>query len=283
MAVMDEFKEERAALKNRPFKERLSYFWEYYKWYVIGIVCVVLFVGSFVHQIVTKKDTALYAVMLNASTLNPLDADDPYALEYAEYADIDLNEYDIFFDTSFHISESGMDQNSYTSLQKLSVYTAAADLDVMITDTDSFRRYAYSYTLHDLRNFLSPEKIAELEPYFYYVDQKVVDEIETANSKLDDTYVPVYADPTKPEEMETPIPVGIYLDGNAKLRENYYFRGEEGAAEHVVMGIFCNTKRSENVLKFLDFVFEEQVINLHIYGKSTAKSLPCFLHDHITC
>lgn len=257
MAVMDEFKEERAALKNRSFKEKLSYFWDYYKWYVIGIVCAVLFVGSFVQQIVTRKDTAFYAVMLNASTMNPFEADDPYALKYAEYAGIDLNEYDIFFDTSFHISESGMDENSYTSIQKLSVYTAAGDLDVMITDTDSFNKYAYGYTFHDLRDFLSAEQIAELEPYFYYADRKVADEIDAANSTFDDTYVPVYADPTKPEDMEDPIPVGIYLDDCPKLRDNYYFRGEEGAAEHIVMGIYCNTERTENVMKFLDFVFEE--------------------------
>lgn len=256
MAVMDEFKEERAALKNGTFKEKLSYFWDYYKWYVIGTICVVAFIGSFVHQIVTKKDTAFYAVMLNASTMSPFEADDPYGLEFAEYAEIDLNEYDIFFDSSFHISESGMDENSVASIQKLAVYTAAGDLDVMVTDEDSFRKYAYSYTFHDLRDFLSAEQIEKYEPYFYYADQKIVDEIELANSKLDDTYVPVYGDPTKPEEMDTPIPVGIYLD-NAKLEENYYFRGPEGAAEHVVMGIYCNTQRTNNVMKFLDFVLEE--------------------------
>lgn len=257
MAVMDEFKEERAALKNGTFKEKLSYFWDYYKWYVIGTICIVAFIGSFVHQIVTRKDTAFYAVMLNASTMNPLEADDPYALEFAEHAGIDLNEYDIFFDTSFRIAENGMDENSVASTQKLAVYTAASDLDVMITDTDSFRKYAYSYTFHDLRDFLSAEQIEKYEPYFYYVDQKIVDEIELANSKLDDTYIPVYGDPAKPEEMNTPIPVGICLDDSAKLRESYYFRGEEGAAEHVVMGIYCNTQRTDSVMQFLDFVFEE--------------------------
>lgn len=257
MAVMDEFKEERAALKNGTFKEKLSYFWDYYKWYVIGTICVVAFVGSFVHQIVTKKETAFYAVMLNASTMAPLEADDPYALEYAEYAGIDSDEYDIFFDTSFRIIENSLDENTYSSVQKLAVYTAASDLDVMITDTDSFQKYANSYTFYDLRDFLSAEQIAKYEPYFYYVDQKIVDEIELANSKLDDSYVPVYGDPTKPEEMSTPIPVGIYLDDNAKLRENYYFRAEEGAAEHVVMGVYCNTTRADNVNKFLDFVFQK--------------------------
>lgn len=256
MAVMDEFKEEREALKNGTFKEKLSYFWDYYKWYVIGTICIVLFVGSFVHQIVTRKDTAFNAVMLNASTMFPLETQDPYELEFAEYADIDLNEYDIFFDTSIRIDENLIDENAYTSVQKLAVYTAAGDLDVMVTDTDSFRKYANSYTFHDLREFLNAEQIAKYEPYFYYVDQKVVDEIDAANDALDDTYVPVYPDPTKPEEMETPIPVGIYLSNCDNLRENYYFRGEEGPAEHVVVGVYCNTKHADNVIKFLEYAFE---------------------------
>ena len=33
MAVMDEFKEEREALKNGTPKQKLAYFWYYYKWH----------------------------------------------------------------------------------------------------------------------------------------------------------------------------------------------------------------------------------------------------------
>lgn len=36
MPVMDEFREEREAMKQKSFKERFSYFCEYYKWHVIG-------------------------------------------------------------------------------------------------------------------------------------------------------------------------------------------------------------------------------------------------------
>ena len=34
MAVMDEFKEEREALKRGTPKQKLAYFWYYYKWHV---------------------------------------------------------------------------------------------------------------------------------------------------------------------------------------------------------------------------------------------------------
>ena len=42
MAVMDEFKEEREALRNGTPKEKLSYFWYYYKWHTLIGAFVIL-------------------------------------------------------------------------------------------------------------------------------------------------------------------------------------------------------------------------------------------------
>ena len=36
MPVMDEFREEREAIKNAGWDYKLKYFWDYYKWFVIG-------------------------------------------------------------------------------------------------------------------------------------------------------------------------------------------------------------------------------------------------------
>ena len=69
MAVMDEFKEEREALKNGTPKQKLAYFWYYYKWHVIISIVVIAMVGSFIYQYVNRKDTAFEAVLLYASVL----------------------------------------------------------------------------------------------------------------------------------------------------------------------------------------------------------------------
>ena len=82
---MDEFKEERAALKNGTFKQKLSYFWYYYKWHVIGITFGAILVISFVHQLVTKKETAFNAVMMNASLMT---TEQTYMQDFADYAGI---------------------------------------------------------------------------------------------------------------------------------------------------------------------------------------------------
>ena len=254
MAVMDEFKEERAALKNGTPKEKLTYFWLYYKWYVIVPVCVIIFIASAVHEMTNSKDNVFYAVMLNATQLT---SEDTYGNEFAEHIGIDPEKEAVLFDTSIHTIEDSLDQSSYTSVQKLMVYTAASDLDVMVTDIDSFRKYANSETFYDLRNILTEEQIAKYEPYFYYVDQKTIDAIDAASTEdYEKIYEITYPDPTKPEEMETPIPVGIYLDNSTKLRENFYFQGEDGEAEHVAIGIYVNTQHLDYALSFLEYVFE---------------------------
>ena len=59
MPVMDEFREEREAIKNAGFKEKWEYFWEYYKWYVIGGAAIIILLTIFIRDMVNKKDWIL--------------------------------------------------------------------------------------------------------------------------------------------------------------------------------------------------------------------------------
>lgn len=130
MAVMDEFKEEREALKNGTPKQKLAYFWYYYKWHVIIALVVIIMIVSFVKQLTDRKDPAFYAVMLNASLLDQMTSEQPdFVTDFAEKEGIDLNTNDITFDTSIRIVEDSMDETSITSSQKLMVYVAANELD----------------------------------------------------------------------------------------------------------------------------------------------------------
>ena len=70
MPLMDEFREEREALKHGTWKEKLSYFFDYYKWHVVVTIAAIIFIVSITYQIVTRKDTAFYAAMVNAIEQN---------------------------------------------------------------------------------------------------------------------------------------------------------------------------------------------------------------------
>lgn len=248
MPVMDEFKEERAALKNGTPKEKLAYFWDYYKWYVIVGVIAVVFVVSLIHQIVTRKDTGFYALMLNASAYNYMDSSENTA-DFAEYAGIDTKEYDIQYDTTVQIgTETGDD---YNSNQKLMVYIAAAELDVMVSDAGSLAQYAYLGDFYDLRDFLSAEQLEKYADSFYYIDGAVKEEIQAASENNDLDYQPVYGDPHHPGDMADPIPTGLFLGEDCSLLKDYYFRGEDPA-----VSVLINTTRPEMASEFIDFLMQ---------------------------
>lgn len=249
MALMDEFKEQRAGIKNATLKKKLKYFWDYYKWHVIVPICVIILIASLIHHFVTQKDIAFNAILLNASAISE---DNTHPRQFADYAGINTDKSELLFDTSVQIHGDAADEASYTSMEKLMIYTATGDLDVMVTDADSFREYAYNENFHDLRDILTEEQIAKYEPYFYYVDLKIVEEINTAVNNLDSSYVPVYPDPAKPEEMDTPIPIGLYVTSGGDLLENYNFWGTD-----VVLGVYSNTKHTDTALKYIDFLLEE--------------------------
>lgn len=248
MAVMDEFREEREALKNGTFMQKLSYFIYYYKWHVIITVLSVILAVTMIVQIATRKATALYVCMLNTSSQDS----ERYEADFAEFAGIDPGTYNVIFDISMSITPDMMDQETVTSSERLMVYIAASELDVMVTDEASIQEYTNSQYFFDLREFLTPEQVERYEPYFYYVDLKVVSERQAAIDNFDQSYVPSYPDPRKPEEMEQPVPVGIYLDENEALKSNFYFLSDD-----VVLCVFQSTTRPETALKFVDFLMKK--------------------------
>lgn len=250
MAVMDEFREEREALKHGTPKEKLLYFWCYYKWYVIGIIAVIAFAGSLIYEITSQKEEMFYAAVLNSLELDGAAA---HQQNFADYAEIDTNKYSVSFDSTMHISFTTMDETSMTSTEKLMVYIAAAQLDVIIAGENIFEHYADGDTFYDLRDILSEEQLNKYEPYFYYVDRPLVEQIAEAEKNLDNTFDPEIPDPTKPELMEDPIPVGIFVDSCEGLAAGYYNTEQDRA----VLGVLQNVPHLENTLKYIDFLFEQ--------------------------
>lgn len=248
MPVMDEFKEEREAVKNGTFQQKLSYFMDYYKWHVIVSVIALILVISLVTQMVSRKDSALYICMLNTYEENDTAE---YIQSLAEYAGINLNKESIDFDTSMFIEQGQLDQNSVLSTQKFVAYLAASQLDMMITDSGSMADYANDEYFYDMREFLTPEQVAKYQQYFYYVDLAVVQKKLDARSDLNQEYIPDYPDPRHPENMEQPIPVGLYLEGENTLKTLISFRSDE-----VIIGVFRNTKQKENISLFIDFLMQ---------------------------
>lgn len=251
MPVMDEFKEEREAIKNGSFQDKLKYFWCYYKWHTIVTICAVILLAVLIHDVTTQKETAFFAVMLNSVSLEEEDVES-FQQSFVDYAQIDLDQQEVLFDNTISFSPDSADEMSVASAQRLLVYTAASELDVIVGGSDIFPKEANQGMFHDLRDVLSEEQLTKYEPYFYYIDQSYVDALEEAENNLEaDITLPEIPDPTKPEEMENPIPVGIFVTDCANLKDTYYFGGE-----YSTVGIMVNAPHLENSLKFIDYLFE---------------------------
>lgn len=252
MPVMDEFKEERAALKkNGTPKQKFMYFLDYYKWHVIIAVAVIGFAASMIYQSVTSKDTAFFAALVNAFEMT---STEEYVQSFAEYAGIDTDEYDVMFDSSMHISNTDVTQDTIAASQKLMVYIAASELDVILSDEATIEQYAYNDSFCDLREVLTQEQLEKYEPYLYYMDQAVADAIHAAQEEPDYDYnqTPSHPDPRKPEAMENPIPVGICLEEASSLEDYYIFLYGDG-----VLAVPATAPHQDNVTKYIDFLFQQ--------------------------
>ncbi len=250
MPVMDEFREEREALKHGTPKQKLAYFLDYYKWQTIAAVVAIIVLVSFIYEQVTKKEDLLYATFLNC--VSAQDASSVLSEDFLGRLGADPAKSQISIDNTLTITDNALDETTYASIQKMTVYIAAKELDLIACDEEVLNRYAYDEILFDLRDVLSPEQIKAYEPYFYYVDWAIVEKQAEAYDNLEE-YIPHYPDASKPEEMEDPVPVALFLGDNAKLKDLYEFVGDSPA-----IGIVVNTPRPEAATAFIDFLFEEE-------------------------
>lgn len=249
MAVMDEFREVRENLKNASLKTKIEYFVDYYKWHVIIVVIVIAAISSYVYSLVTRKDIAFNATFINTMTLTE-DEGTAYMNDFAEVAGIDTNEYEVRLDPSMAINfEEAYSETTYANVQKVSVYIAAGEIDALATSSDIFAYYAHLECLEDFRNVFTEEQMEILKPYLYYVDAKVIERKNEAAQNNEMAEIP-YPDPRKPEEMEDPIPIGLFLDtATEEFNSNFLFTSKTG-----MLGIACTTKRPEATISFIEYI-----------------------------
>ena len=153
MAAMDEFRAEREAIKNGTFKQKAAYFWDYYKWHTIIALLIIIFVTSYVYNLVTATDTILEGVFLNVSNLDNETTPTIFADEFIKEYDIDTKEYDVSLNTNLSYmaaSEQPEDatnnamQTNYTTIQVLMAQSGAEMLDFIVGTHGSMQELSYN-------------------------------------------------------------------------------------------------------------------------------------------
>ena len=244
MPLMDEFKEEREAMKNQPFLKRLAYFWEYNKLRVIITLLVVIMLSSYIYHLATRKDVVLWVAMIDCMETET---------EMPSYEDILTTQLgintareEIRLDASYLVSASS-DMADTSLTDALSVRIATGEIDAFISGESFFSAYSISDVFVDLRTVLTPEQIAAYEDDFYYLDYAHIENSDTDEVTNDLDYL-TNLQPRNPETMKNPIPIGIYVEPTDEFNQHYV----NASGDDMVFGIVYNHTNIDYITTFLN-------------------------------
>lgn len=252
MAAMDEFRAEREAVKHGTWKQKLSYFWEYYKWYVIIPVIIIAFISNHVYHLVTDPEEILHGVLLNIHNLESEESLSKLVDGFYEEHKIDTKEYVINMNSSLYWStDENAASTNYQSGQALTAWIGAGSVDFMSGDLQAMTELAYKSYFADLSEVLTEEQYELYEPYFLYMDEAVIEQQQEAYDNFEDALDIPIPDCTKPEDMEKPIPVMIDMSQSEKLTSVY---GD--STDTLVFCVAVNTPNEDMMLDFIDYLMK---------------------------
>ena len=268
-SVIEEIREQqKKAFATMTPKEKLAYFWDYYKIHTIVAIAVMVFVIAFINSYRSNKPIAFYAVMLNADSYGDNAAvANTWSEGFMEYAGIDPAAYQVNIDTSVTISADGGDQYEVANRQKMMAMMHAGDIHAIVADTETFEGYARLEYFYDLKSTFSEEELAPYADLLYYMDGAAFDaetgdtleEMEAAQEAIYNMTI----DHGDPSSMEKPVAVGIRIPqtGNRLGDSGYYdyiFESDytfQGYPSEVVIGIPLSVEDPKLTLQFLDYLF----------------------------
>ncbi len=234
-------------LEGQGFKVHWDYFWSYYHIHVIVIAAVLVFVIALVREIASQKPYALNAICINigdyADAVPSISLiDDSTDDRFAEFAGIDTGEYVVSIDITTTLSRDNPSTMDMTVSQKILALVASTDLDAMAADRDLFISYARSQIFADLREVMEPQELSAYEEQdkVFYIDRAEIEAYDsyTKEGSIDEPFV---WNEVGPEEMEEPVPVGLWIK-----------RG--GSGKEALCGVIVNSKRTDAAVDFLRFL-----------------------------
>ena len=264
MSVIEEIREQqKKSLKNMNRKEKLAYFWDYYKIHTGVAIVLLVLVVTFTYQFITNKDYAFYATLVNARlTESNYELSAIRAEEFREYAQIDSDKYQVSIDTS--VSMTMDSQYDIANQEKMLAMMQAGIISTIVADTKAYEAYAQNEYFYVLDSLLSEEECEKYSPYFYYTDAA------TFADAGDDTYYnedelinpgDLVINHRAPSTMQLPVAVGFILTEDNMIADAGYYDylsdpeyDYQGYPSDIVLGIPATNKNPELVIQFLEFL-----------------------------
>ena len=175
-SIKQSSREERKKISELPgLGKKIEYIWEYYRYWIIGILVAVAFcwsMGSSIYNNI-KYTQVFYCAIFN----NPLPDEYMTAMEtgFSDYYGLDPESETMHFDSTYILSEDDT-QATYMTVQKIGAMISSKSVDVMIGDRFTLEQYAVDGYYYDLSEILPPETFEALSDYmveFTYTEDDV--------------------------------------------------------------------------------------------------------------
>ena len=217
------FRDERRKLKGYPIRLKLKYIWQYYRLWLIGIGFVLGFAAYALWIYFTVPgDIHFYAICSN--TYARLGQGSDFYNGFVEAAGYDLSTGVVEIDCANYCKPSGRVTGNTYYEKLISMLDAGVD-DIWIAQAEDVVAVGEAGRLMDLNSDAAKELRERYGDRFVYC------------TPLDESY------------SRAPVPVGIDLSGTALTGE--YSAYPEGA----VLGVNAYTRRFDQVVVFLDYLF----------------------------
>lgn len=268
MSVVDEIREQqKKSLSTMSFQQKLSYFWDYYKIHTIVAIVLLIIAVTVIHQLVTNKDYAFYATVINTGTVQYEDTtSEKWAQEFMEFAQIDPSKYQVYIDAAISLSDSTDPQYLAANQQKLVAMMQTGAISAQIAETETFEQYAQFECFFNLEDIMNAEQIEKYSPYFYYTDAATFEQDETVVSEQNTDTTPI--DPSTltinhldPSTMEQPVAVGVVITDSKRMQDSDYYQyldnpeyDYQGYPSEVILGIPLSCKEPEMAIRFLEYL-----------------------------
>ncbi len=232
---------EKTKFSDMSGKEKAGYIWDYYKWWFIGGIAVIIVAVTFIRDWrENSKPTYLAVEMIN--TYFGYDKSNTLYDDFVNAAGIDLTKEHLTIGTETTLSTENFDTTMIAFQQRLIAEYAAQDIDVVIGPKKIMEGPANCDAYADFNKIIPKELLEDLQDrdYELYYFDPAADEIED------------YED-----EDLTPYCAGIYLDNCSYLNnmgENGAYPVPETEDDRIVFTIAVNSLRIDHAIEFLRFI-----------------------------
>jgi hypothetical protein len=246
-------KRQRDYLKDKSGKERLEFFWKYYKWHILiwtlGIICLFFFV----YKKVTAPVYSMQGFFLNVNEESAKGKAEQLAKDFEKANNIDTSYGGVMLNDTYAYwpNNTGDNQETYQASEAILAQKEHDSLDFIAAPMTSIQDLAYNNLFTDLRAFLNQQQLLEYKDYLLYIDKAVITELEAAYENKEDVSKIELPDCTNPDAMKDPVPVMISISHCKKLAGMY-----DSADGVAALGIMEDPPHKTKILAFIDFIMK---------------------------